>query len=220
MKEVEMELLAQDNIWERSKVATRRGRTTPSLAGKHKPWKGDKNQRAPKKLKHDILVNRIEEIRAKTTVEEVRKTTSSTVDDKLDEGLSKESIEERSQDEYARMISLEHTPSPPGHGVDPDKERRPILQYTLPVRRVLQSDEHLTVTTSVTRLHKLHTSCAAMGIADGGEVDNGGGEDDKGASDTIFEQGGDITPSGSSSTAEYDIFSVLTPAPPSVRGGI
>ena len=78
----------------------------------------------------------------------------------------------------------------------------------------------MTVTTSVTRLHNLHTSCAAMGIADGGEVDEGGSKDAKGASDTIFEQGGDITPSGSSSTAEYDIFSVLTPAPPSVKGGI
>ena len=57
LKELEMELLTQDNNWERSKAATRKGRPTPSLAGKHKLWKEDRNQRAPKKLKHDILVN-------------------------------------------------------------------------------------------------------------------------------------------------------------------
>ena len=173
----------------------------------------------PKKLKHDILVNWGEDVRAKTTFDGMRKTTPSTVDEMVNEGLSKEPIVERSQDEYARMISLEHSSSPPDHGVNPDKEGRPVLQYTLPVGRVLQSEEHLTVTTSVTGLHSLHNPCAAMGIADDGGVGDGGGGGDKETADAILGQGGDTKPSGSSSTAECSPCSLLTPAPPSVGGG-
>ena len=35
MREVEKELLARDNRWERSKTATRRGKVMTSLTGKH-----------------------------------------------------------------------------------------------------------------------------------------------------------------------------------------
>ena len=50
-KEVEVELLHQENRWERSKAFNRRGKNTTSLPGKHgRMQNNNRKQRTPKRL--------------------------------------------------------------------------------------------------------------------------------------------------------------------------